>query len=436
MRCRCDPWAATCIGPTFPHSTVPEPSCITSSRTTGGATKSGIRRAAITRSKSTRFRNRSAGDRREWTPTRWGSSWRSPQGSSAHSCWSPGCFGRGSIEPGPSIPRRFRTRVVSSDRPGHPCDLVSGTRINLPDRPHRGPRFNMTTTVGIRSKDGVVLAADKRASKGFFVGSKVVQKIFSLDGTTAVAIAGAMSDAEYLVNLAKAERRLLALRRGYPVSVKESAKLISNIVYSSMKSYNPFYVELVVAGVDHEGPHVYTSDMSGAITSEDFMSSGSGSPIAYGVLEQGFRKEFSLDEARKLAEAAERHRLVYDEPIDVGTLSRNLSEYLHEFTMYAVRPFGASVVIAGVDALGVQLIQVDPSGTTFKGSAFAIGQSADEALDTIVKGYRPDIGVEQAIALSTQAIEGVNGGKTQIEHGVVTASAKRFEHQHNANNAG
>ena len=170
----------------------------------------------------------------------------------------------------------------------------------------------MTTTVGIRSKDGVVLAADQRASKGFFVGSKVVQKIFSLDGATAVAIAGAMSDAEYLVNLAKAERRLLALRRGYPVSVKESAKLISNIVYSSMKSYNPFYVELVVAGVDHEGPHVYTSDMSGAITSEDFMSSGSGSPIAYGVLEQGFRKDASLDETRKLAEAAVRAAMERD----------------------------------------------------------------------------------------------------------------------------
>src|SRR5205823_5189766 len=81
----------------------------------------------------------------------------------------------------------------------------------------------------------------------------------------------------------------------------------------------------------------------------------------------------------------------YDEPIDVGTLSRNLSEYLHEFTMYAVRPFGASVLLAGIDHLGVQLIQVDPSGTTFKGSAFAIGQSADDALETIVKGYRPDI---------------------------------------------
>ena len=170
----------------------------------------------------------------------------------------------------------------------------------------------MTTTVGIRSNDGVVLAADKRASKGFFIGSKVVQKLFQLDETTAVAIAGQMSDAEYLVNLAKAERRLLTLRRGYPLSVKESAKLISNIVYGGMKSYNPYFVELVVAGVDRDGGHVYTSDMSGALTSEDFMSSGSGSPIAYGVLEQGFRGDISLDDARRLAESAVRAAMERD----------------------------------------------------------------------------------------------------------------------------
>lgn len=170
----------------------------------------------------------------------------------------------------------------------------------------------MTTTVGIRSKDGAVLAADKRASKGFFVGSKVVQKIFALDDTTAVAIAGQMSDAEYLVNLAKAERRLLALRRGYPLSVKESAKLISNLVYSGMRSYSPFFVELVVAGVDRDGSHVYTSDMSGAVTSEDFMSSGSGSPIAYGVLEQGYRPEIEFDDAKRLAEAAVRAAMERD----------------------------------------------------------------------------------------------------------------------------
>jgi len=135
----------------------------------------------------------------------------------------------------------------------------------------------------------------------------------------------------------------------------------------------------------------------------------------------------------QLRVAAQRHRLVYDEPIDVGTLSRNLSEYLHEFTMYAVRPFGASIIVAGVDDLGVQLIQVDPSGTTFRGSAFAIGQSSDEALETIVKGYRPDLNVEEAVALATQAMEGVNGGAMQIEHAVVAAGAERFEDRHNGN---
>lgn len=170
----------------------------------------------------------------------------------------------------------------------------------------------MTTTVGIRSKDGVVLAADKRASKGFFVGSKVVQKIFALDDATAVAIAGQMSDAEYLVNLAKAERRLLALRRGFPLSVKESARLIANLAYSGMRSYSPYYVELVVAGVDREGSHVYMSDMSGAVTSEDFMSSGSGSPIAYGVLEQGYRQELALEDAERLAQAAVRAAMERD----------------------------------------------------------------------------------------------------------------------------
>ncbi|MGI0148751.1 MAG: hypothetical protein ACREDF_04375, partial [Thermoplasmata archaeon] len=131
-----------------------------------------------------------------------------------------------------------------------------------------------------------------------------------------------------------------------------------------------------------------------------------------------------VDEVRV---AAQRHRLVYDTPIDVGTLSRGLSQYLHSFTMYTVRPFGASIIFAGADDLGVQLVQVDPSGTAFRGAGFAIGQEADEALEAIKNGYHPDLTLEQAIALNTHAIESVNGGKSQIEHGVVRGDSKRFE---------
>ena len=146
-----------------------------------------------------------------------------------------------------------------------------------------------------------------------------------------------------------------------------------------------------------------------------------------GVTGSGYIGDVStlVDELRV---SAQKHRLVYDNAIDVGTLSRTLSEYLHALTMYAVRPLGASMILAGADELGIHLVQVDPSGTSFKGSGFAIGQYADDALETIHKGYRPDLSVEETIALNSQAIEGVNGGKTQIEHGVVRLGTKRFEH--------
>lgn len=125
--------------------------------------------------------------------------------------------------------------------------------------------------------------------------------------------------------------------------------------------------------------------------------------------------------------AAQRHRLVYDTPVDVGTLTRQLSEHLHSFTMYAVRPFGASLIFTGADELGIQLVQVDPSGTVFKGSGFVIGQHADEALEAVNHGFRPDLTIEDALALATRSIEDVNGGKSEIEFGIVRADTKRFE---------
>ena len=162
----------------------------------------------------------------------------------------------------------------------------------------------MTTIVGIKTSEGVVLGADRRASKGFFIGSKITQKIAKIDDTLAVAIAGQLSDAEYLIKMGKAERKLLELRRGFPLTVKESARLIANLAYSGLKNYQPYFVELLVAGVDEEGGHIYAADMSGAITSEDFASSGSGSPVAYGVLESTYHKEISNEEAKQVASKA------------------------------------------------------------------------------------------------------------------------------------
>src|SRR5919107_881624 len=163
----------------------------------------------------------------------------------------------------------------------------------------------MTTIVGIKTKEGVVLASDKRASKGFFIGSKIVQKISKIDDTLAIAIAGQLSDAEHLIKVATAERKLIELRRGFPLSVKESSRLIANLAYSGLKNSQPYYVELLVAGVDTKGTHVNVADMSGAITNEDYAASGSGSPIAYGVLESLYDgRKMTNESAKEVAKKA------------------------------------------------------------------------------------------------------------------------------------
>jgi proteasome alpha subunit len=124
---------------------------------------------------------------------------------------------------------------------------------------------------------------------------------------------------------------------------------------------------------------------------------------------------------------AQKYRFTYDSPIDVKSLASQLSSYLHDFTIYAVRPQAASIIIAGLDPAGVQLYQVDPSGTYFSGSGFAIGQYSDTALDIIQKGYTEGITVDQAVRLSDEAIEKALGEKPLVERGLVTAKDPKFE---------
>jgi proteasome alpha subunit len=124
--------------------------------------------------------------------------------------------------------------------------------------------------------------------------------------------------------------------------------------------------------------------------------------------------------------AAQKYRFAYDSSIDIKSLARELSSYLHNFTIYAVRPQAASIIIAGLDPVGVQLYQVDPSGTYFSGSGFAIGQYSDIAIDTIQKEYTEDITIDQAVQLSDRAIEKALGEKPLVERGLVTVKAGTF----------
>lgn len=123
---------------------------------------------------------------------------------------------------------------------------------------------------------------------------------------------------------------------------------------------------------------------------------------------------------------AQKHKLTYESPIDTDSLAKHLSTYLHNYTTYAVRPQAASIILAGADETGVQLYQVDPSGTFFRGSGFVIGQASDIALDVVTKEYSADLTQQQAIDLSKKAIEKALGEKPIVETGIVLASENTF----------
>ena len=133
----------------------------------------------------------------------------------------------------------------------------------------------------------------------------------------------------------------------------------------------------------------------------------------------------SIDELRI---EAQKHRLTFESPIDVASLVKHLSSYLHTYTIYAVRPQAASIIIAGTDQMGTQLYQVDPGGTYFRGSAFTIGQFSDSALNLIQQEYSGDMTAEQAIQLSKKAIErAVGEDKPLVGIGIVYAEERIFK---------
>ncbi|MBI4173252.1 MAG: archaeal proteasome endopeptidase complex subunit beta [Candidatus Aenigmarchaeota archaeon] len=159
-----------------------------------------------------------------------------------------------------------------------------------------------TTTLGIICKDGVVLAAERKATMGYLVASKNAEKILPLNSRLAMTTAGLVGDAQAIERIMKAELKLYEYQEERKPSVRAAAYLLANLLYS--RRYYPFYVQLLVGGFDDK-PRLYSFDPSGSIQEEnEFFSTGSGSPIALGVLEEKFKKGVTVEEAKKMAAKA------------------------------------------------------------------------------------------------------------------------------------
>ncbi len=156
-----------------------------------------------------------------------------------------------------------------------------------------------TTTVGLVVKDAVILGTDKRASMGYFVSSKTAEKLLMIQEHLYMTIAGGVADAQYLIDVLRAETSLYQLKREKSIKVKSAGKLLSNILYQN-KMY-PFQVGLILGGVTEiEGPTLLNIGAYGSILPDKFCAVGSGQNFSYGVLEAKYKDNLTIKEGKQI----------------------------------------------------------------------------------------------------------------------------------------
>jgi proteasome beta subunit len=189
-----------------------------------------------------------------------------------------------------------------------------------------------TTTMGLTFEGGVVLATEKRATMGYMVASKKAKKVYKIADRIGMTTAGGVGDAQQLARIVTVEASLYQVRRGRRMTVAAVSTLLSN--YLNSNRYFPYYVQLLVGGVDETGPSIFSVDaLGGASREEELVATGSGSPMAYGVLEDRYRPKMPEKEAVDLAiralTSAMRRDIASGEDINVVVITK---DKYHEFT--------------------------------------------------------------------------------------------------------
>jgi len=154
------------------------------------------------------------------------------------------------------------------------------------------------TTIGVVCRDGVILASEKRVSYGYLVVSKGGRKVFRITDQIGAACAGLVGDMQILTREVEAQGNLYSMDVGRSISVRSAAKLMSNILFN--RRYAPLITQTIVAGLDEEGPSLYVLDVLGSLIPDKYSVVGSGTEIAVGVLEEGYKEDMKIKEAKDL----------------------------------------------------------------------------------------------------------------------------------------
>ncbi|RJS84978.1 archaeal proteasome endopeptidase complex subunit beta [Candidatus Bathyarchaeota archaeon] len=185
--------------------------------------------------------------------------------------------------------------------------------------------FRGTTTIGVVCKDGVILASDTRVTMGSLIVHKKGKKIYKIDDHLAMTIAGNVADAQWSVEILKANANLYRIERKRPIPVGSAGRLVANMLFSSRLA--PLLTQILLGGIDDTGPHVFSLDPFGSLTEEKCVATGSGSPIAYGILEDRYREDMTIEEALPIVVQSIRSAMKRDvasgDSFDVVVIDKN-----------------------------------------------------------------------------------------------------------------
>jgi len=164
--------------------------------------------------------------------------------------------------------------------------------------------------VAIKCKDGVVLGNDRRATWGYTVTNKSTKKLFKITDYIGIAAYGLIGDFQILVKIMKAQANLYKLETGERISTKSMGKLVSNYLYS--RKMFPLLTNLIIAGVDKDGPKLYTLDAIGSLMPDDYGTAGTGMLLSIGILEAEYKPDMTIEEGEKLVEKAIKNSIKRD----------------------------------------------------------------------------------------------------------------------------
>ncbi|MGD0145597.1 MAG: proteasome subunit beta [Nitrososphaerales archaeon] len=184
--------------------------------------------------------------------------------------------------------------------------------------------YHGTTTVGLVCSDGVVLATDTRVTAGGFIAHKRGKKLLRIDDNIAMTISGGVADAQNVVDTLKYYTNIYRIERGRQMPVRAAAQVVSNVLFSS-RLY-PFIADVLVGGVDPKGGSIFSVDFFGSMNQEKVVATGSGSPVAYGILESEYKEDTAAAKCYPLAAkaiiAATRRNVFTGDHFDIAVLDK------------------------------------------------------------------------------------------------------------------